>query len=355
MRRSAFCTTALGLLLVLSLTVGAGAADRLGVGNLPAPVTHDVRPGYGATAIKWLSAYHPAIAHTPVDTAVYYLEGKKPGPTLLILGGTHGNEIAGVMAATLIVERAVVESGRVIVVPRANNSASSIPDTLRPGIQWFSIETASGVRTFRYGDRRTSLEHQGPDPATYVHEWSGGEMAGNESRNLNRVHPGKPDGSLTEQLAYAFSQLIEVEKVNIAIDLHEAGVTSRLANMIVANPKNLDIAALAVVDMEMAGMPMNVDQSAPTSWGLSHREWGDRTDVLAFLIETPNPGQEQNIVDPDVVNDPENPLSKRVAIHLTGIEAILNSVELMRGSRPVWTGLPAPGDLIRDGLGTWLR
>ena len=225
------------------------------------PTMHDVRPGYGVTRIGWLSDYHAPLKATPVDTRVYYLESEVPGPTLFILGGTHSNEIAGIMSATLFVERAVATAGRIIVVPYANPSGASYPDTLHPQIGFYTITTKSGPRTFRYGDRRTNPEHQGPDPDQYIHYPTGVAFDGNEARNLDRAHPGKADGTLTQQLAYAYHRLLIDEEVDVAFDLHEAGVTSRLANMVIANPKNLDYAVIAIVDLELQGIVMNVEHS----------------------------------------------------------------------------------------------
>lgn len=317
--------------------------------------SHDVRPGYGVTRIGWLSDYHAPLRGTPMDTPIYYLEGGKPGPTAVIVGGTHANEIAGIVAATMIVERAQVTSGRVIVIPHANNSGGSYPDTLHPEIGWIRIDTASGPRYFRYGDRRTNPAHQGPDPEKYVHYPSGQEFEGVEARNLDRAYPGRPDGTPTQQLAFAIMQLIIRENAAIAIDLHEAGVSSRLANMLVANPKNLDLAVMAVLDLEAQGIIMSVEHSANDFAGLSHREWGDRTNAAAYLIETPNPGQESGIKNPDVVNDQTNPLAKRVATHLATIEAIFAAHGMVYGERPEWTGLPTYAELVKNGVGAYLR
>ena len=39
------------------------------------------------------------------------MDSGQPGPTVVIVGGTHSNEIAGISAALLIVERAEVTKG----------------------------------------------------------------------------------------------------------------------------------------------------------------------------------------------------------------------------------------------------
>jgi len=341
-------------ILVIALSSGLAATAETEFARDPLS-SHDVRPGAGVTHVGCMSDYNAALHFTPIDTRVYYLESGEPGPTALILGGTHANEIAGVMAATLIIERAVVTAGRIIVVPYANNSAACQSDSTNGGPEWYYIQTPSGLRKFKYGDRRTSVSHQGKDPARYIHYPSGKALSGNSARDLNRVYPGKLNGNLTEKLAWAYMQLIKSEAVTIAIDLHEAGTASKLANTIVANPKNLDYAVMAVLDGSLEGCNMNVDASAPNSPGLSHREWGDATRAAAYLIETPNPGQYSGAVNADVVTDPANPLAARVGTHLTAIEAIFAAHELIDGGRPEWTGIPARGDLVERGLGSYLR
>lgn len=338
------------IVLALILITATG-----GVSSAQGPILHDVRPGYGVSRIGWLSDYHAPLRNTPVDSRVYYLESGVPGPTAVILGGTHSNEIAGVAAATLIIERAIVTGGRIIVIPYANSSGASGFDARWPEIRTWSLETESGTRVFPYGNRRTKLEDQGPDPDVYVHYPSGLEFTSSEARNLNRAHPGKPDGTLTQQLAYAYYRIITEEDADIAIDMHEAGVGSRLANMLIANPKNFELAVLAVVDLELNDIVMSVEHSSEEFKGLSHREWGDRTRAAAYLIETPNPGQTSNVKEADVVNDPVNPLSKRVATQLATIEAIFAAHEFVLGERPMWTELPTYVELIENGIGAYLR
>ena len=97
------------LLLVAALSLPALVA-QVAVPRGAAAV-HDIRPGPGVTAVKMLSAYAPGLANTPGDTKVYVLEGREPGATVFVAGGTHGNEIAGIMAAIVLVERARVAEG----------------------------------------------------------------------------------------------------------------------------------------------------------------------------------------------------------------------------------------------------
>lgn len=311
-------TVLLGLLALIHtharpISAGEGGADP------------EIHPGDGVTKIKKLSEYLQSLADTPGDTPVYFLEGREEGGTVFVAAGTHANEIAGILAATVLIERAQVQKGRLIVIPHANNSASTYRDPRRPAPPFIMFKTSSGDRQFRYGARLTKPEHQGEnDPAKYRHPKSAEELDGSEARNLDRAYPGRADGNLTEKVAWAILELIRVESADVAFDLHESGPESRLAWMVVAHPKSLDLAALAILDLDAAGIPMKLEPSSETFRGLSHREWGDATKAHAFLFETPNPGMTEKAAGVDLVNDPRLPLAKRVGVQLSTLRAILD-------------------------------
>lgn len=320
------------------------------------PITHDVRPGYGVTSIGWLSDYHSPLRGTPGDTRVYVLDSGVSGGTALVLGGTHGNEIAGVVAAVMLVERAIPTEGRLIVIPHANNAVHGYPDSRCPSCpSWVALNGPDGAsRLFRYSPRLTSPVHQSPDPSSYVHP-SGLAFAGEEARNLNRVYPGVADGTLTERIAYAITRLVIEESVDYVFDLHEAGVTSRLAHTLVCHPRALQVGAIAVMDLELEGLVMKLEPSREEFRGLSHRELGDLTEALVFLIETPNPGQESGLDAPDVVADPVHPLEERVGVHLAFVLEVLN-IGRSLGHPPVSVnGVPNHQQLVQLGVSTWLN
>lgn len=321
-------------------------------------VRHDIRPGAGVTAVKHLSDYLPALAQTPGDSEVYILDGKEKGGTVFVAGGTHGNEIAGIMAAIVLVERARVQKGRLIVVPHANNSAVSYTDPRRPGPIAIALTTPGGQRQFRDGSRLTRPEHQGaPDPAKYRHPNSTEEQDGSEARNLDRAYPGKADGNLTEKMAFAILEILKKESVDVAFDLHESGPDSRLAWMVVANPKNIGTAAKAILNLDAADIAMKLEPSSDTFRGLSHREWGDATRAQAYLFETPNPGMGEKPGDVNIVNDARFPLAKRVGVHLATLMAILEAYnETAAGALAVQLlDVPSLPQISSAGVGAFLK
>ena len=77
----------------------------------------DIRPGAGVTGQHKLSDYFAPLKDTNLDTDVFILDSGQPGATGLLIGGTHGNELAGSVAALVALENSVVTAGKLIVIP----------------------------------------------------------------------------------------------------------------------------------------------------------------------------------------------------------------------------------------------
>jgi hypothetical protein len=246
-------------------------------------------PAPGLTRAGMLSDYFEGIKGTRGDTEVYLYDSGTPGGTALIGGGSHANEAAGYLASVVILENIRVTKGRVIILPRMNNSAFTCSDPMEGFPDFYEIKTREGVRKFRLGSRVTNPLHQWPDPLVYAQFPSNQQLSGFETRNLNRAYPGRPDGSLTEKVAFAIIQLIKKENVNIAFDLHESSPEVPIVNVIVYHEKYEDIAMGAVLGLEMEGLQFSPETSPKNFHGLSHREWGDYTNAIPFLMETSNP------------------------------------------------------------------
>ena len=279
------------LMLLAALAVAAVSGKSYLAMRSPDTEIDRVVPSEGFEHKK-LSDYFAGLKDTPADTDVYIQTGDKPGGTLLVLGGTHANEPAAFVAAVLMLENLKVTRGRVIMVPYANMMGRShtFPQDAHP--QTFSFETANGTRrSFRYGARTTNPVHEWPNPDIYIHPASGQTMAGVERSNLNRAHPGRADGGMTEQLAYGFMQLILEEQVDLAIDLHEASPEYPVVEAMVAHERAMELAAMVTMELEFEGIPMRLEPSPKNLRGLSHREWGDNADVLAILLETSKIGR----------------------------------------------------------------
>lgn len=57
--------------------------------------------------------------NTAYELSIFKIYGKKPGPTLMLIGGIQGNEPGGFLSADLYADMSL-EKGNLIVVPRAN-------------------------------------------------------------------------------------------------------------------------------------------------------------------------------------------------------------------------------------------
>ena len=112
--------------------------------RLPEPVVL----GNGVTQVQKLSSYFPAIGGTANDCNIYVLEGKEPGATLCVLGGTHPEEPAGQLAPWLVVENATVQKGRLIVALSASRSATTV--TRPSGPSWRKSSSRAWKSTCRF-------------------------------------------------------------------------------------------------------------------------------------------------------------------------------------------------------------
>ena len=341
----------------------------------------ELRAGPGVTRTTLLSEWLPSLRGTPGDTPVFVLSAPGPaaGGTALVLGGTHGDEPAGSLAAVLLVENARVTTGRLLVLPRANASGftHNFPQEAHP--RRYEIRTPHGVRTFTLGARATNPVHQWPDPQVYTHPASGQALSGVETRNLNRAYPGRADGTLTERIAFAIMTLIEREHVDLGLDLHEAAPEYPVVNTIVAHPRAADLAALVNLELSSLGVAIGLEPSPETLHGLSHREWGDRTGARAALMETVNPvqGRLRGRTDAALVvsgkdryfeaaarrgrlNVPFDangwPLDVRVARHVAGVAQFLAGLGLVaEGKEIAVEGIPSYDEVVSRGVGAFLR
>lgn len=112
------------------------------------------------------------------------VEGDRPGPCLLVTAGIHGSEYTSIEAALRLARRpARGLAGSILVLPVVNMGA------------------------FR---------------ARAIH------VAPEDGRNLNRVFPGRPDGSFTERLAHWLVSEV-YPQADACLDLHGGDLSEALA------------------------------------------------------------------------------------------------------------------------------
>lgn len=335
-------------------------------------------PSRGLTSRKMLSSYFPGLKNTWGDTDVYLYEGQEKGGNLLILGGTHANEPAGFITAVLLIENIQVSTGKIIIVPRANNSGFTHSQPQEGNPQRYSLESPWGRRHFRHGSRLTNPVHQWPDPSIYINP-AGQKLSGADSRNLNRCYPGRKTGSLTEKIASAIMELIKKEKIDLALDLHEAAPEYPVINAIVFHENSADLAALALMQLQIEGFEFRLEASPINLRGLSHREWGDHAQVMAILLESANAshGRLKGKTSPALIVEGKDknytkaaklgrlfvpydedgiPLKLRVARHLAAVKSILSNLEeLYPEKRIEIKNMPSSSELKKVGIGPFLN
>ena len=269
------------------------------------------------TEVKMLSAYAPRLKGTDLDTEVYFFDSGVEGGTFLILGGTHPNESAGMLSAVALIENIEVTEGRVIIIPRTNNSGFTHTSPLDGMQDFFTLTLSDGSeRSFRVGNRLTNPVDQWPD-VNYYEGTSGRTIYGTENpevRNVNRLYYGTEDGVLTEQVCYGIYNLINEEGVDLTMDTHEGSpeflyLDCTMVNMKRDNTKAMSIASDMALSMNFDDLDMRVEYSGVTSYGLSHRSLGDNTDSMMTLMETYNPsmGPLHGKMDDDLIINGNEP------------------------------------------------
>lgn len=250
--------------------------------------------GPGVTKVTKLSEFFKGLKGTNADTNVFFLEGKEKGGKILIIANTHSNEPAAILTALVFLENAIVDKGTLIIIPQFNNSGGR---NTKPGDGYplyFEIPTEWGNKKFRMGNRNASPLDQWPDPDVYIHYPDRQLLSYLDVRNTNRTWPGRPNGPLMEQVTYGAMQIMRQEKVDIAIDIHGAETMFPVTNCIVAPEKAMRIATMTSLTVKAReGFDNHVEPSPQGFRGLSHREIGDYSDALPFLLEAPTPFLDQ--------------------------------------------------------------
>ena len=335
--------------------------------------------GPGVTKVGKLSDYYEGIKGTVADTNVFFMEGEQEGGSMLVIANTHSNEIVAGLTAFMIVENAVVEKGRLIVIPQFNNSGGRNTRAGDGYPLYFDIDTPWGSKTFRMGNRDASPLDQWPDPDVYVHYPEGQLLSYMDVRNTNRTWPGRPDGPLMEQVCYAAMELIRNENIDATLDVHGAETLFPVTNCIVAPDKSMRIATMTSLTVKSKeGFDFHVEPSPSGMRGLSHREIGDYSDSMPFLVEAPLPFLDQPTGpktmdllltgrDPFLLSlskkgmlfvpyDEEGwPIERRAGQHTSVVLELMNQMARQYPEKEiVVSGIPKYKDVVENGIGYYL-
>jgi hypothetical protein len=355
----------------------------LGLSFLYIPQWKDdiILPGPGVTDVKWLSDYAPELRGTLGDTRVFILDSGVPGGNALVLGGTHSDEPGAWIAAMILVERANVAEGKLIVIPQANNSGFTHNYPMEAHASAIHIPLPDGSqRVFRHGARTANSVEHWPDPEVFIHYPTRQKLSGEEVRNLNRAYPGREDGTFVQLIAYGIRTLVAEENIHLQLDLHEAQPEYPFVNAVSAHPHGSDIASFAQLYMQEEGLDIGVEMSPDSFRGLSNREMGDfYPDLFAFITESTNieQGKVRGITDEALVLDGQDafyvattriatlktvavpasglPLRLRAGRNLTSLRMLLKSLDDMEGKRLLLEDVPTYDELMQNGVGAYLN
>src|SRR5216117_2783015 len=163
------------------------------------------RPGQSASGFIDVAAGVDAATRIPITI----VRGAQSGPTLALIAGTHGSEVAPIVALQRV--RAIVDPallrGTVLIVHVAN-----MPSFLGRTIYYRPID----------------------------------------GKNLNRVYPGKPDGTVSERIAYAITNQI-IERADFLVDIHSGDGNESLRPYSYWSPLGLNARADSIArDMALA-------------------------------------------------------------------------------------------------------
>jgi predicted deacylase len=336
--------------------------------------------GPGVTRVVHLSDFGPGLMGTMADTQVYFLEGAEPGGKAILMSNTHANEPEGLLATFMMIENAVVERGTLIIIPQFNHSASR---NTRPGDGYplyFEVPTDWGRKTFRMGNRDASPLDQWPDPDVYIHYPERQLLSYIDVRNTNRTWPGRPGGPLMEKVTFAAMEIMRREKVDVAVDIHGAETMFPVTNCIVAPEKSNRIATMTSLTVKAKeGFDSHVEPSPTGFRGLSHREIGDYSETLPFLLEAPIPFLDQPTgpktalflidgKDPFLLSLSQKkklfvpydesgwPLDKRVGQHCSVTLEILRQYSKKNPERTILVrNVPSYAEVVQNGVGHYLH
>src|SRR5579863_27344 len=158
--------------LLLACSVGIGCAADVTVGTATA------KAGQRATGFIQV----PSGVDAGTNIPVIVINGAKPGPKLAIVAGAHGTEYASIIALEKLSVNPTDLSGTLIIVPLINlaSFAQKVP-------------------------------HLNPV----------------DGKNMNRLFPGKADGTQTERALWAMGKQV-IEKCDYLIDLHGGDLDENL-------------------------------------------------------------------------------------------------------------------------------
>ncbi len=216
---------------------------------------------------------------TIYETEVHHFITNISGPKVAIVGGIHGDEVAGWKAALELLAMKWPK-GSFLIIPQANILATQLE------LRYPGIKNNGFYNDVKYSD-------------------------------INRSFPGKENGSITEQIAWQIVQVITEFNPEYIIDLHEsrASYTSGyLGNSIIYTNLKTALFALEMTEemnasyLTASDTPFHVENSAPA--GSFNNYFSNNFDAYVMTFET------NRLLD----------LSVRIDQHIALITILINKI-----------------------------
>jgi hypothetical protein len=279
----------LGLLAVVGSTLGA---QELRVGGILARA--------GARTSGFIEV--PAGIDSGTRIPITLIRGTQPGPVLALIAGTHGSETAPIVALQRL--RAEVEPARLhgtVILVHVANMPSFIHRTI----------------------------YRGP--------W--------DQKNLNRVYPGKPNGTVSERIAHIITTEI-IDQSDYLVDMHAGDGNESLRPYTYWNKLGLD----PRVD--------SISRELALAWGHDHIIVDTtRPRDAAASVYTQNTAQLRG--KPSLTTETGalgQPAEDMVALNVRGAMRLMRYLRMIPGERrmvehPVW--IVRAEVLTSPETGTW--
>jgi predicted deacylase len=148
---------------------------------------------------------------------VLTIRGERAGPTVSVLGGVHGDELEGVVAARILARR------------------------LRGSLAAGAVRLVAVANPLAFAARRRETPLDGA--------------------NLARCFPGRADGTVTERIADCLSRAV-IAGSELLVDLHSAGAAYSMPLFVGCPGGDDDVAARSRIAAELFGAPLGWLHSA---------------------------------------------------------------------------------------------
>ena len=177
-----------------------------------ASCTNPVEPEPDVEIVCEVESYY-ILGNTPIATPVYKFTSNVEGPRVALVGGIHGDEVAGWNAAKRLLKNPNFK-GEVLLIPYANITADLVVN------RWPGRGDGNKVSSALVNSKLRSTTNE---DFAEIYQNRDISMIGEYTfADLNRSFPGNPNGTITEKLANAIYNEVISFNPDYCVDFHES-------------------------------------------------------------------------------------------------------------------------------------